>query len=52
MVLDDLRNFLGNEAVIEERCRNLITTGGYDVNFSVLDCTPYCDGMMCVSSCN
>lgn len=43
-VLDDLRKFLGDDAIIEERCRKLIASGEYEFDESVLDCTPYCDG--------
>lgn len=43
-VLDDLRKFLGDDALIEERCRKLIASGEYEFDDSVLDCTPYCDG--------
>lgn len=43
-VLDDLRKFLGDDAIIEERCRKLIASGEYEFDDSILDCSPYCDG--------
>lgn len=43
-VLDDLRKFLGDEDVIAERCHKLIALGEFEVETSVLDCNPYCDG--------
>jgi hypothetical protein len=43
-VLDDLRNFLGDEKVIAERCHTLIALGEFEMEISILDCTPYCAG--------